>query len=313
MGRFQKATKVGARLRLALSGTSGSGKTFTALRVGCAIAKLVGGRVAVIDSERGSARKYAGIFDFDVLELESFAPDEYRKAIYDAEGEGYAVIVCDSISHEWMGRGGALEMVDNAASRSKSKSTFTPWRDVTPVHNDFVDSIIRVKAHVIATMRSKTEYVLEKSDSGGLTPRKVGMAPVQRDGIEYEFDVAGDLDQDHKLVIGKTRCPALDGAVIRMPGEELAETLVRWLTDGEELAPPPNIEDVIAEIALSKTEADLDALVPMTKQLRESDREGVRKAWLARRTEIRKAAETALRDAAKQLPKEQPATNGGAV
>ena len=313
MGRFQKATKQGAFLRLAIAGTSGSGKTYTALTVATSIVKRVGGRIGVIDSERGSARKYAHLFDFDVLELESFAPDEYRRAIADAEAEGYTVIVCDSISHEWMGRGGALEMVDNAAKRTKSQSTFNGWRDVTPVHNDFVDAIIRVKAHVIATMRSKSEWVMEKTDKGTTMPKKIGMAPVQREGIEFEFDVAGDLDQDHTLVITKTRCPDLDNAVIRLPGDDLADVLVRWLTDGSAMPAPPELDAVLADIDAATTEAELDVLIPTIKLLRELDREAARKAWGAKRNKLRKAADAQLGKATNNLPRAPQQPTGGAA
>lgn len=226
---FKKATKSQLKLRLALVGPSGTGKTYTALRV----AKGLGSKIAVIDTERGSASKYAGSkFDFDVLELETFSPRTYVDAIHAAEAEGYDVIIIDSLSHAWMGTDGALEQVDKAAARTKGNS-FAAWRDVTPMHNGLVDAMLACKAHLIITMRAKTEYVLEEGKNGTKVPRKIGMAPIQRDGMEYEFDVVGDLDYDHRLVVTKTRCDELDGAVIVKPGEEFAATLARWLSDGE--------------------------------------------------------------------------------
>lgn len=233
MGVFQKASKTQAKLRLALVGTSGSGKTYSALR----IAKGLGGKVAVIDSEQGSASKYADArlgFEFDVLNLSSFGPERYVEAIKAAEAEGYAVLIIDSLSHAWTGKDGALEQVDNAAQRAKGNK-FAGWRDVTPKHNALIDAIIRSKCHVIATMRSKTEYVLEDDGHGKKVPRKIGMAPVQRDGMEYEFDVVGDTD-DAKLIITKTRYPPLKGRVINEPGEDLGRELGAWLSDG---APAP--------------------------------------------------------------------------
>lgn len=227
---FQKATKKHARLRLALIGTSGSGKTFSALRIARG---LVGpsGRIAVADTERGSASKYADRFTFDAQDMETFAPNDFVQVIQEAERGGYDCLIIDSLSHAWMGKGGALEMVDNAAKRSKSGNSFNAWREVTPEHNAMVDAIVRARCHVIVTMRAKTEYVIETNDKGRQIPRKVGLAPVQRDGLEYEFDVVGDMDSAG-LIVTKTRCPSLDGQVIARPGEELGAALRAWLTDG---------------------------------------------------------------------------------
>lgn len=228
---FQKATKRSARLRLALIGVAGAGKTYTALN----IAKHLGGAVAVIDTERGSASKYSDMFDFDVLELEAFSPQMYVDAIQAAEEAGYEVLVIDSLSHAWTGKGGALEQVDRSAKRSQSGNTFGAWRNVTPLHNAMVDAIINTKMHVITTMRAKTEYVQEKDEkTGKVTVRKVGLAPVQRDGLEYEFDVVADLDMDNNLIVGKTRCSAVAGAVIPKAGKEIATKLKAWLSDGTE-------------------------------------------------------------------------------
>lgn len=232
---FTKATKKQARLRLALIGPSGSGKTFTALT----LAQGLGERVAVIDTERGSASKYADLFTFDVLELHSFSPLTYADAIVAAVAAGYPVIVVDSLSHAWMGKEGALEQVDRAAKRSQSSNNFAAWREVTPMHNQLVDTILQADAHIIATMRTKTEYVVEANERGKMVPRKIGMAPVQRDGLEYEFDIVGDMDLENNLIVSKTRMVALAGAVIPKPGAPLAEKIRGWLTDGTALEPPP--------------------------------------------------------------------------
>ncbi len=232
---FQKATKKSARLRMALIGVAGAGKTYTAL----SIAQHLGDKVAVIDTERGSASKYSDSFEFDVLELETFAPQMYVEAIRAAEEAGYDVLIIDSLSHAWTGKGGALEQVDRIAKRSQSGNTFGAWRDVTPQHNMLVEAIINAKMHIITTMRAKTEYVQEKNEkTGRVTVRKIGLAPVQRDGLEYEFDVVADLDQDNNLIVGKTRCPAVAGAVVNKAGRDIARTLRGWLSeDGAKDAP----------------------------------------------------------------------------
>ncbi len=226
---FQKASKKSSRLRMALMGVAGSGKTYTALNV----ATHLGGPIAVVDTERGSASKYSDIFDFDVLELESFSPQNYIDAIQAAEEAGYNVLIIDSLSHAWTGKDGALDQVTRATKRSQSGNTFAAWRDVTPMHNSMVDAILNARLHIITTMRAKTEYVQEKNEkTGKISVRKVGLAPVQRDGMEYEFDVVADLDQDNNLIIGKTRCPAVAGMVIPRAGREVAQKLVAWLSDG---------------------------------------------------------------------------------
>lgn len=228
---FKKATKESSRLRLAIIGPSGSGKTYTAL----ALATAIGEQVAVGDSERGSASKYAHKFDFDVSELEEFHPQKYIDLIKTAEKLGYDVLVIDGLSQAWAGVGGALELVDKAATRSKSGNKFAAWREVTPLHNKLVDTILQADLHIIATMRAKTEWVVEENDKGKKIPKKIGLAPVQRDGLEYEFDIVADMDLEHNFIISKTRCAELDNAVINRPGDELAEALIEWL--GGESAP----------------------------------------------------------------------------
>lgn len=234
---FAPAVKYESKLRLAFVGPSGSGKTYSALRVAFGI---VGpkGRVCVIDSERGSAAKYAGDFPpYMVGNLERHAPQDYVRAIRLAE-QAADIIVIDSLSHAWAGRGGALEMVDQIAKRSRAANSFAAWRDVTPAHNELVDALMGSRCHIIATMRSKTEYVIEKDErTGKSVPRKVGLAPVQRDGVEYEFDVVGDIDHDHNYVVSKSRCSAVSDAVIHKPGEEFARILTVWLAGEARPAP----------------------------------------------------------------------------
>jgi energy-coupling factor transporter ATP-binding protein EcfA2 len=237
---IKRATRKQAKLRLALIGPAGSGKTYTALRVARVLADAGSGRILVFDTERGSASKYAGrcdedvgTFDFDVVEdVSNFSPQTYAEVVRLAEREGYDVLVIDSLSHAWMGKDGALELVDKTAARMKQPNNFAAWREVTPLHNAMVDTIIGSRVHVIATMRSKIEYVQDRDDGKPIV-RKIGMQPVQRDGLEYEFDVVGDLDQDNTLSVTKTRCPALRGAVIRQPGRAFAELLLGWLRDGD--------------------------------------------------------------------------------
>ena len=236
---FKRATKEQAKLRMGIIGPSGSGKTYTALITAKHL--VPGGRVAVIDTERGSASKYADIFEFDVCELETFHPENYIKTIRAAEEAGYDVLVIDSLSHAWAGKDGALELVDKAAARERGNS-FAAWRHVTPLHNAMVDAMLACNLHLIVTMRSKTEWVVEKDERGKSVPRKIGLQPVQRGDLEYEFDLAADMDLDNNFIVSKTRCPALRGKVINLPNEEPAKTLRAWLSDGVPVVEPEEPE-----------------------------------------------------------------------
>jgi energy-coupling factor transporter ATP-binding protein EcfA2 len=241
--QFRPATREHAKARIALIGPSGSGKTKSALLIAQGLCSDHG-RIAVIDTEAGSASKYAGQgVDFETLELGSFAPTTYIEAIQTAQRAGFEVLIVDSLSHAWMGAGGALEMVDQIAKRSQSKNSFTAWRDVTPEHNRLVAALVGCSMHLIVTMRSKMEYVLEDVDVGGgktvKQPRKVGLAPVQREGLEYEFDVVGDITLDHDWLISKTRCELFDKAVVHKPGSAFAAQLLGWLNTGS--APKPRL------------------------------------------------------------------------
>lgn len=243
---FQRATKSRGLLRLCFMGPPGSGKTYSSLEVAKG---LVGDSVAVIDTERGSASLYAGtVADFDVVDLESYEVEKYLEAIRVAGKAGFKCLVIDSLSHAWSGAGGLLERVDSIARRTKTANSFAAWRDVTPLHNQLVDAILAYPGHVIVTMRSKVEYVLEEDSRGKKVPRKVGMAPIQRDGLEYEFTVVIDMDSENYGAVTKTRCPAISGAVIHKPGAKLAATLLGWLNDGGEPhavpAPVPVQSDV---------------------------------------------------------------------
>lgn len=230
---IRKAEKRQSKLRLALIGPTGSGKTYSAL----AIASGLCGKVGVIDTERKSADLYADTFAFDVeSDLQSFSPQTYIETIGEFARQGYDVLVIDSLSHAWSGQGGALEMVDEAAKRNKTGSSFAGWRDVTPIHNRMVDAILNYPGHVIVTVRSKMEYIQERDERGKTTIRKVGLQPVQRDGLEYEFTVVGEMTADHDLVITKSRCSALADGIFKRPGRDVAELLKKWLNDGA--APP---------------------------------------------------------------------------
>lgn len=240
MSKFKKATREKLKLRMAIDGPSGAGKTLT----GLIFAFALGHRVAGIDTENRSMSKYQGeiidgaTLDFDVCNLTGYAPTDYTSAIQDAGREGYDVLMIDSLSHAWSGEGGALEMKDRMGGNS-----FTAWKEITPMHNRMVEAILKAPCHVIVTMRSKTEYVLEPDERGKMSPRKIGMAPVQRPGMEYEFDVYGSMDLQHILTVTKSRCQAVTDLKVVKPRADFMLPIVKWLNTGSE-APMPSAEDM---------------------------------------------------------------------
>jgi AAA domain len=251
--KFTKATKESAKIRLGIDGPSGSGKTYTGLLLGTFMAGT--DRLAVIDTENRSASKYSDLFDFDTLALTNFHPEHYVEAIHDAEEAGYGALLIDSLSHAWTGRGGVLEMHDRAAAKLRGSNSWAAWRDVTPEHNKLVDALVQCQTHLIVTLRSKTEYVQERDSEGKATVRRVGMAPIQRDGLEYEFDVFGSMDIDNRLVIVKTRCPAVNGQVYVKPDESFGTVLLDWVTSG-----------ISVEERLAKARAEYDELAKSAKK-----------------------------------------------
>lgn len=225
---FERAIKRDAKLRLAVVGPSGSGKTYTLLK----LATELGGPVALVDTERGSAEKYADEFAFDTLQLTSFNPDYIPSLIDTATRQGYQTLIIDSLSHFWMGVDGELDLVERAKIRLRDNS-FAAWRDVTPKHNRMIDAMLGAPLHLLVSMRVKTEWVVEKDDQGKAKPRKVGLQPVMREGIEYEFDVFGEMDYENRLFVSKTRCPQLLDGIFPKPGREFAAVLKEWLRVGD--------------------------------------------------------------------------------
>lgn len=232
MLKFQKATKSSSKLRLALFGPSGSGKTYTAL----SIATGLGGSIAVIDTERGSASKYADRFQFDVLELPATDIDTYLEGIKAASG--YSILIIDSLSHAWQA---LLEEVDRIAKGRYRGNTWSAWSDGTPKQRSLVNAILGFNGHLIATMRSKTEWTLTKDEKGGNRPERIGLAPEQGKGIEYEFDLVMEMTADHIGHITKDRTGRYQDVVITKPSAEFGQELLDWLMQdavvGERPAP----------------------------------------------------------------------------
>jgi len=232
-GRFRKAERRKAKLRLGVTGPAGSGKTMSALLIAGGIVNGDYSKIGIVDTENGSGDLYvhstAGgseIGEYNVLALHPpFEASKYIAAIKMAEESGLDVVILDSITHAWAGEGGFLEKQGKIAD--KGGNSWSAWRTVTPEHNRFIDAMLQSKIHVIATMRSKTEHVYE----GGKV-KKLGMAPVAREGMEYEFSVVFDMDQGHNATPTKDRTSLFDGKIFK-PGIETGKTLLKWLEAGK--------------------------------------------------------------------------------
>lgn len=231
--QFQKAERKKSKLRLALTGPSGSGKTYGALLIG----KGLGGKIAVIDTEKGSAALYSHLVDFDVLDLEPpYTPERYRQAVKLAVDNGYSVVIIDSITHEWSGSGGCLELNDEIAKAKYRGNTWSAWNDTKARHRAFIDDLLACPAHIIVTMRSKTETA-QAEVNGRKQVQKLGMKAEQNDGIEYEFTTVLDLIHD-----GNFAQPSKDRTGLFPPNGnpfklsiETGQKLVEWLESGVDM------------------------------------------------------------------------------
>lgn len=236
---FKRAERKKAKLRLAMCAPSGAGKTYSSLL----LAQGLGGPIAMIDTERGSGELYSNLCEYDVCQIAPpYTPQKYVDAIKAAEKAGYNVVIIDSLTHAWAGQGGLLEDVDKR--KSKPGNDFAAWREVTPQHNALVDAMLQSTCHIIATMRTKTAYDMVKDErSGKVKPVKIGLSPVQRDGMEYEFTVVLDIELDrHFATASKDRTSLFDSQVF-VPSVETGELLREWLESGAEVTPQGTVPD----------------------------------------------------------------------
>jgi DNA polymerase III delta prime subunit len=239
--QFKKAVKYETKGRVALVGPAGSGKSLTGLKLA---RHLVGpeGKIAAVDTEHGSLSKYADLEEFDVIELDSYTADNFFAALKAAEDGGYGAFLCDSLSHFWMGKDGTLEFVDEKkkSARGRGADQMDGWKEWSPTERRMIDAILASKCHVIVTMRTKTEYKDEeytKRDGSKGTKRvKIGLMPVQRQGLEYEFDLIGYMTDENDFVTDKTRCPHYAGRAITKPSGKDFEPFRAWLAGEKQSA-----------------------------------------------------------------------------
>jgi hypothetical protein len=230
--QLQKASRKKAKIKLGLSAVSGGGKTYSALLIAYG---LCGDwdKIAVIDTEHMSAELYSDLGSYNVIPLEApFSPERYIEAIKVCETAGMEVIIIDSITHEWDGKGGILNIADGMTGNS-----FTNWAKLTPRHQAFIDAILQSKAHVITTVRRKQDYEMTKDTSGKVTVQKAGLKEITREGFEYELTVNLELDQKHNATASKDRTGLFAGKPHFTPSVETGKLIRDWCESGAEPSP----------------------------------------------------------------------------
>lgn len=248
--QIKKAVRERVYLKVVVTGPSGGGKTLGSIGIAKGLAPT--GKIGVIDSENRSASYYASRFDFDVIELEApFTTQKYLEALRAFIDGGYEVVVIDSLTHEWAASGGILDQ--KAAKDSRGGNSFSNWNDMKQLHNKFVETLLQSKIHVVCTLRSKMEYALEQDDKGRSTVRKIGLAPISSDGMEYEFGVMFDVERNsHLAVASKDRTGMFEGRSLNLD-ERVGKELADWLASGAELAPAPAPAEPAAKAPTAKT------------------------------------------------------------
>lgn len=277
--QMKKVTRTVTKLKIAMVGASGSGKTMSSLLMGYGFVKKlhpdytddqIWDKICVIDTENGSGTLYKGrtvsgitIGVYNYIGLEApFSPVRYKEAITVAENGGIEFLIIDSLSHAWSGTGGSLDKQGKIAE--KTGNSWTAWRDVTPEHNSLVDRILESRMHICVTMRSKTEYVQEKNDRGKTVVRKIGTSPVMRDGVEYEFTCVFDINDSHVASCSKDRTSLFDGQYFTIAPND-GTKLANWIMEDDgapaaKTAPAETKAPVIPELDDAPPFTDEDEL-----------------------------------------------------
>ncbi len=284
MIQFQKASKAQSKLRCALFGPSGSGKTFSALRMAKGMAGDEG-KIVVIDTEFGSASKYADRFDFDTLRLDDNpTPAQIGDAIRAADNAGYTVLIIDSMTHAWEELKRQVERISKTPRYSGNY--WAAWSEGTPMQKEFVRTILGSKCHIIATMRVKTHWDVEKDSQGKGKPVRKGLDPEQGKGIEYEFDMLLQLSTDHVASVDKDRTGKFQDKVITCPDEDFGRELALWLSEGvpvpDEPAPKNAADQAMDAIGeeLGEPERHEALIRALNDLIKKHELTGMRRVWL---------------------------------
>ena len=271
---LRKATRTKAKIRLGLSAVSGGGKTYSALQVAYG---MCGDweKIAIIDSENGSADLYSHLGSYNVLPITApFTPEKYVQAIHECEGAGMEVIIIDSITHEWDGKGGILDI-----SNSMSGNSYTNWAKITPRHNAFIDAILTSTCHVITTVRRKQDYELVTNSQGKAVPQKVGLKEVTREGFEYELTINLEIDASHMATASKDRTGLFSSNIPFIPSVETGKMIKEWCELGIEV-PKVSVDELVSN------SNSVESLMMVYDRLSSDDKEKYKNIFSQRKTEI---------------------------
>lgn len=285
MSTLRKATRQQAKIRLGLSAVSGGGKTYSALLIAYG---LCGDwdKIAVIDTENNSADLYAHLGDFNVLPLSAdYTPEKYIAAIQDCENAGMEVIVIDSITHEWDGKGGCLEIVEKLGGKYQN------WAQVTPRHQAFIDSILQSKCHVITTVRRKQDYEMVKEGNKVMVEKK-GLKEVTREGFEYELTLNLELDVRHNATASKDRTGLFIDKASFVPSIETGKIIKQWCENGIDTTTEVDkaiegLKQLSTTSEIMNYNAEQSELVKMDKRYR-MERDSIYKAFKKVEEELNK-------------------------
>jgi len=242
MVTMRKASRKRTKARIGFAGPSGAGKTMSALLTAYGMVEDWN-KIGMVDTEMGSGELYVGtavkglnltIGEYNYIRIDPpYNATKYLDAIKEMEAAGIEVIIIDSLTHAWAGSGGLLDKHGRLTDASKSKNSWAAWRTVTPEHNALVDAMLLSKSHIIATVRSKQEYAQTKDEATGkVSVEKLGMAPIQREGMEYEFTVFLDIEISHIAHASKDRTTQFDGLYFKV-SPETGKKYIEWMMSGK--------------------------------------------------------------------------------
>lgn len=252
--QLRKATRSKAKIRLGLSAVSGGGKTYSSLLIAYGLCEDWN-KIAVIDTENNSADLYADLGEYHVLPLNApYTPERYIEAVDACEKAGMEVIIVDSITHEWDGKGGCLEIVENLGGKYQN------WAQVTPRHNAFVQRLLQSSCHIITTVRRKQDYEMTKDNNGKVKVEKAGLKEVTREGFEYELTVSLELDIRHNATASKDRTKLFMDKPAFVPSIETGKAIRQWCEQGVDVIELTPVEKAIAEISAAISVEELNTI-----------------------------------------------------
>jgi hypothetical protein len=258
--QLKKATRKQVKLRLGLSAVSGGGKTMSALLLAYGMTNDWS-KIAVIDTENGSASLYSHLGEFNTIDLQApFTPERYIEAITACENGGMEVIIIDSVTHEWDGKGGCLDI-----SNSMAGNSYTNWAKITPRHDAFINSMMQSTCHIISCVRRKQDYEMTKGSDGKLKVEKAGLKEITREGFEYELTLNFNLEINHHATASKDRTGLFMDQPSFMITSETGRKLMEWCNNGEIVLSP--LEIALKEMELVSTMDELKIVWSKYKSL----------------------------------------------